>query len=596
MRRFHPDFIKANPAVETKLKNMEIFAPYNFQKVYLDNYIFETPEEIKIGYININSLYHKSSDMLLNGDRNLQKLDILCVADTRLTEVDSTAELERRLSNWTILERVDADDGQKHMGLLLLASKSSLYEEQLSGSNIVEAIECAGSKDGTEFLHMIRLRCFNLKIGFFYIRETPTAQQIEDHLEPFFLKTDIVMGDMNLDPRREDDLQKLMKFCGLRRVRVLHENTTARFNQLDHIFIRAELSERTFSTSFINHTSDHRTITTRIPLKQQSFSQSFKGDWHFDRDHWTRKKRKVVAREQKDTEFDFNLASTVDEYLELLRVHSSKGTFLFDTEFFESLSNIQSLPPKYKDHQIVKSKTVFIPVMSRANNFLMKWTGEELMIYLPNKKLKEDFPEEEMKKLFQNYCQDLFGSFDLKPPKIKISLVFSNQSHEGELEWVFLLSFLKSWLLSDVFDESSFDPRKELLRMEKELNCRKVFQPPRVTRKRKMEDGNNVQSQMPKVNRRSATKRSAPPAEQEQRSPKQQRVQSSQTKSNQRQRRFLNSDGVTCWLNSCLQVVLCLSHFIVYKYLNVFRLSSTVWIMLKLVALQAVTSIWSCCT
>ena len=208
LKRFHPEFIKANPAVETKLKNMEIFAPYSFQKVYLDNYIFETPEEVKIGYININCLYHKSSDILLNGDRNLQKLDLLCVADTRLTEVDSNAELERRLSNWTIIERVDADDGEKHLGLLLLVSKSSLHEEQLSSSNIVDAIE-RGSKDGTEFLQMIRLRCFNMTMGFFYIRETPTAQQIEVHLEPFFLKTDLVMGDMNLDPRREDDLQKL---------------------------------------------------------------------------------------------------------------------------------------------------------------------------------------------------------------------------------------------------------------------------------------------------------------------------------------------------------------------------------------------------
>ena len=600
LRRFQPEFIKANPAVETKLKNMEVFAPYSFKKVYLDNVIFETPEEVKIGYININSLYQGSSDILLNGDKNLLKLDILCVADTRLTEADSATELERRLSNWTIIERVDADDGQKHMGLLLLTSKSSLYEAQLSSSNIVVAIECAMSKE-TEFLQMIKLRCFNMKIGFFYIRETPTVQQIEVHLEPFFLKTDLVMGDMNLDPRREEDLKKLMKLCGLRRVRVLNENTTNRFNQLDHIFIRADLSQLTFSTSFINHTSDHRTITTRIPLKQQSFSQSFKEDWHFDRDHWTRKRRKVVSRVEKGVICDFTLASTIDEYLELLRVHNLKRVFIFDTEFFESLCNMQSLPAKYKDHQLIKSDTVFIPVMSEINGYfdtsaLMKWTGDTLEIFLPCQRLEKNNPEKKVKKLFQNYCRELFGSFSSKPPKIRTSMVFCHQTHEKESEWVFLLSFLKACLMSGVFDENSFDPRRELLRMEKELNCRKVFPPPAVTKKRKTVDASDSQSKRHKVTRSEGTKRNANPAEEDQSSSKKKRVQSSQTSSSNRRRRFLNQDGVTCWLNSTLQVVLHFNTFLFILKLSNFRVSFPAWTTQSLCHNQEVTSMNSCCT
>ena len=84
LRNFKPEFIKANPEVETKLFNMEKFSPYTFKKVYLDNFIYDTYDEIKIGYININSLFSSLSHVFLNKDENLLRLDLLCVADTRL--------------------------------------------------------------------------------------------------------------------------------------------------------------------------------------------------------------------------------------------------------------------------------------------------------------------------------------------------------------------------------------------------------------------------------------------------------------------------------------------------------------------------------
>ena len=55
LRDFKTEYIMANKEVEYKMRNMEMFAPYSFKKVYLDQFIFDGPDEIKIGYININS-------------------------------------------------------------------------------------------------------------------------------------------------------------------------------------------------------------------------------------------------------------------------------------------------------------------------------------------------------------------------------------------------------------------------------------------------------------------------------------------------------------------------------------------------------------
>ena len=43
------------------------------------------------------------------------------------------------------------------------------------------------------------------------------------------------MGDLNLDPNRDEDQKKLTILMGTSKKRVLHEVTTTRINQLDHI-------------------------------------------------------------------------------------------------------------------------------------------------------------------------------------------------------------------------------------------------------------------------------------------------------------------------------------------------------------------------
>ena len=126
LRGFEENYIQANPLVERQLNAIKISSPYNFKKIYMEKEIYEKiGHELKIAYININSLYEGKSHIFLNNDENLLQLDFLLVADTRLTSHNSQEELEERLENWRMIRRFDADDGFRHMGLLLLQSKSS---------------------------------------------------------------------------------------------------------------------------------------------------------------------------------------------------------------------------------------------------------------------------------------------------------------------------------------------------------------------------------------------------------------------------------------------------------------------------------------
>ena len=255
LRDFKPEYIVATPNVERVLNTMKLSVPYIFKKLYLSDEIFDEPaKEMKIGYVNINELYTGMSDTFLNNDENLLNLDILAVADTRLEDKQTTDELKRRLSNWNILCRFDANDGRKHMGLLLLQSKSSTRLEIKK-----ETIEC---KKWTEeqkgnvlvFAQHILLSIKDLQISFIYIRETPSMRDIQ-RINKTLHSANLIMGDLNLDPNRDNDYEKLAVLTGNFKKRVLHETTFRWGNQLDHIILQNDLYPDHFCTSYTNHTT-----------------------------------------------------------------------------------------------------------------------------------------------------------------------------------------------------------------------------------------------------------------------------------------------------------------------------------------------------
>ena len=163
---------------------------------------------------------------MVNEDENLLKLDYLILSDTRSQKETETENMAGFLSNWSTIGRFDSKDSIRHLGMLVLKSKLSSLEDRL------ELKEKQYFKNEIVQMQVVfaNFLQFGLRTALVYIRETPTVEQIK-HLIRDFKNIDLVMGDLNLDPNREPDSDKLQMLCQQRK-RVLTEITTTRFNQL----------------------------------------------------------------------------------------------------------------------------------------------------------------------------------------------------------------------------------------------------------------------------------------------------------------------------------------------------------------------------
>ena len=357
LKSFEPHFIKANPAVESKLRAMETFSPYIPKKIYLEEEIFlNGSNEIKIGYININDIFASKSVSYLNNNANLLNLDLLAVSDTRLTQEVLDVELGNLLSNWNILHRFDSIDYIKHMGLILLHSKSSRFPLK---SFVIDSKEGVKTVQGRQIVYVQAIRVMveqlKRKIGFVYIRETPTKEEAK-LIQYTFRNCSLIMGDINLDPNRSADVEKLTMICGLTLTRILHEPTTLNYNQLDHVIIDKKLAPFCFSTSFFNYTTDHRTITVRIPLSEKnSFSDNFLA--------------RINLKEDRPKPVSENLPAFkihhIDTYIDLLRKIESDN-MIFSLSIAQELWNMAmkrftKIEDSLLDQRILEAPSVIFP-------------------------------------------------------------------------------------------------------------------------------------------------------------------------------------------------------------------------------------------
>ena len=280
IRKFNEKSVKANPNVEMKKTAMEICSRYQFKKVYLDEEIFESKDEIKIGYLNIQGLNKGKSLEFVNSDNNLKELDYLVIAETWLNDSISDQYLADQLFNWVVHTRFDAEDGRQHMGLLVLQGQSASGRINMRILN-----EHRWRKKGTVFAQILEVQFeeYLLRASFVYINKTPSAPEVS-RLIGDCKQSELIIGDLNLDFARVDDQKKLSDICDEKRVRILEELTTDQHSQLDNILLNTTIRTEHFSTSFYNYTSDHKAVTVRLPniFKHNKISEQFKQRSHFD--------------------------------------------------------------------------------------------------------------------------------------------------------------------------------------------------------------------------------------------------------------------------------------------------------------------------
>ena len=522
LRDFKQEYIVANPDVEKKLQAMRASVPYEFKKVKLDTKIFELPnDELKIGYININSLYEGKSDSFLNEDSNLLELDFLAISDTRLTASNSSNELYQRLNNWSVIGRGDSSDGMKHMGMILLQSKRSKLFNEVS---FKEWLKISNGKNMV-FAQVTTLKLLEskMKISFIYIRETPLQKDLE-RFSSYMKDSAVILGDLNLNATKDEDHKKLTLLMGTSKQRVLHEVTTTRINQLDHILLDNSITKY-FCTSFINHTSDHKAITIRLPIGNNELSQEFKQKYYFDREKWTKIPRKITDPDEAYGEVNW---THLDRYLEILnKAMQRKQVFFPDFHSILADKGFKHIPHMYVDIKVTKLEEVYIIVLDSQKKYIQKvlhWTSKDLTLTntYSESNLKQHQNDLIYLKWFKNeYIDRLYQSFSLTPKKLNLKVECISDNFKFDVKsFVNMVTYLKHVLLEGNLI-LPIDFKHESKNIASELKSQKLFPLPKVPQKRK---GNLNES----VSKRSKLT----------------------------YRTFGNPNMESCWLNSCMQLVL----------------------------------------
>jgi len=97
---------------------------------------------MKIVYLNINGLLHTDHRSNLNSDRNLKKADLICIAESKLSEVIPSESVQ--VDGFTIVARLDVE--QHSMGIILYKNNDS----EIDGDLVT--VMTSGTEDRTQIL------------------------------------------------------------------------------------------------------------------------------------------------------------------------------------------------------------------------------------------------------------------------------------------------------------------------------------------------------------------------------------------------------------------------------------------------------------
>lgn len=429
LRSFERSYIKVDKTIEDKVEAMRKFRQYNFKKIYLDERIFENIDnEIKVGYLNVNGLLDGNHGSYLNSDHNLKCLDILVLAETKLDKSCTTDKLIELLSDWKILRRYDADDGAKHMGLMLLAGKESKTYKYIKSVTYQKAKR----QDYLQIQGLIVRFSFDLNIGFLYCRSTPSNSEIKSVCENF-KECNILMGDLNLSHRNKEEFQKVLNLCHPNKVSALSEITRPMSNnQLDYILIDEELNQHAYVTSFNNFISDHSSVVLRLGLHENPLTEEMKMRINFDSD--SHLKTRVENTSTDDFE-DLNKA--VYEKSDESLVELNEAMCQESEESFDSENDTSSLKLKDKANQNIEEDESAPD--TRKTKFKEKKKKEKISQIEVNVQFSRRFRNPDLSTCWLNSClQLILSGFDHLP-----------------LERVF-----ESELGSKLYDLKNLDPNK----------------------------------------------------------------------------------------------------------------------------------------
>ncbi len=274
LKDFDPSYIRVKKEIAEKIDDMRVVKPYKFKKIYNGDQVFRIPDqEMKIGYLNINGLLDADHYIYLNHDKNWLDLDLIVLAETKLSKETDNNDLADKLFSYNIVQRFDSNDGKKHLGMLMISPKKSKFAK-FDTSLLKGFLDSTNDSQGFIF----GLSHIYLKLAFLYIRPGKGSKSVINNLLNDFDcdDCDVIMGDLNLNPKNDCDRQRLSQLCQDDKLKsVLNEPTTKNYTQIDHVLVHRNLLERVYATSFYNFISDHRGIVIRIGIDLNTILNEF---------------------------------------------------------------------------------------------------------------------------------------------------------------------------------------------------------------------------------------------------------------------------------------------------------------------------------
>ena len=292
LKNFEEKYITTDKKVEEMMELMKEQRPYEFKKTYVSDQIFvDEDNEVKLGYLNINGFCQSNHAQYFDADINLQGLDYLVLSETWLSQEQNNNEVSKFLKNWTIKKRYDSTDNRKHMGLLLLipTTKEENYQNQVYDIKYIEGY----SNNSSVLLYqgiVLEMIPFYQRIAFLYMRKTPSMTETKQLMKETE-NCHVIIGDLNLNPAKEDQKNMLSILCGENRIMSLNESTYLNQSQLDHIIVDKSIAHVSFSTSYLNLATDHRSVVLRLGSIDNKFTREFQQKKTFDKDSHLKKKK-----------------------------------------------------------------------------------------------------------------------------------------------------------------------------------------------------------------------------------------------------------------------------------------------------------------
>ena len=233
-------------------------------------------------------------------------------------------------------------------------------------------------------------------------------------------------------------------------------------------------------------------------------------------------------------------AHVIDSYLRLLHGHNKKA-FIFETDFYQAIKDksFDHLNAKYKDEAIIKTKKLYIPIFENSHCSLIVWNEETMQIFDPFITEAENMEESHIKQcniLKTKYFINMYKDHNKDMPNTGIEVLFPPKIPRQINPFdcgVFLLMLIKFQILQWNMDFHSDDMLRirDMIKVELLAGVinRSKYEFIRTSlKKRKQTNSPNQLKKKPKTS---------------------ENIQSGQ-------RRFKNPDSESCWMNSCLQLIL----------------------------------------